>query len=74
VKPPSPDQAFIDSIEDSEQRQFIEEELARYRRPDQLSPGDRVPPLELMDLNDSKRISLHGHRSVPLVLLFGSYT
>ena len=48
--------------------------ISTYRLPDNLTPGDPVPLLNVTRLEGNRPVPLHGTRDKPLVLLFGSYT
>ena len=59
----------------AEERDTVLATVTRFRRPDRLRVGDTLPELELLRLDDGRRVRL---RSLvagrPLVLVFGSFT
>jgi hypothetical protein len=69
------DRAYAEGVEDRDERARIVSTLLRYRQPERLQEGERVPPLELLRLDDARTIrvdELLDRR--PLVLVFGSFT
>ncbi len=70
----SRDREYVESL-DAEERDVVVSTLLRYRREPQLGVGDRLPELELLELQGGRRVPLGellGGR--PLVLVFGSFT
>jgi hypothetical protein len=59
----------------AEERDIVIATVARFRRPDRLRVGDRLPELQLLRLEDGGTIEV-GSLVVgkPLVLVFGSFT
>lgn len=69
------DRAYVAELEDEEERATVASTLLRYRRPDRLREGDRVPPLSLLELESGRPVALESLLSErPLVLVFGSFT
>jgi hypothetical protein len=68
------ERAYVENL-DPEEQAVVLPTLARYRRPDRLGVGDRVPALDLFRLADGVRTRLDGLAGPqPLVLVFGSFT
>ena len=68
------DQAHAASLAGPE-RETVVATVSRYRRPDRLRVGDRLPLLELTSLEDRSRVTLDSLVvDRPLTLVFGSFT
>ncbi len=69
------DRAYAESVADGRLRETITHSVTQYRRSDQLSVGDALPPLALTRLTDeaAARLDELGAGKL-LVLIFGSYT
>ena len=68
------DLEYVETLS-GEERETVVSTVARFRRPDRLAVGDELPALDLLGLEDGRRIpvgSLVERR--PLVLVFGSFT
>jgi hypothetical protein len=67
------ERAYVESLAVEEQAVVLST-LVRYRRPDRLGVGDRVPELEVfrLDGGTARLDELAGPE--PLVLVFGSFT
>jgi len=60
---------------DGDERDAVVSTVARYRREDRLEPGDALPPLELVRLDDGEGVRLQSLvADRPVVLVFGSFT
>ena len=69
------DRVYVAELEDEEERATVVSTLLRYRRPDRLREGDRVPSLSLLELESGRPVGLESLFSErPLVLVFGSFT
>jgi hypothetical protein len=69
------DRAYVAELEDGEERATVVSTLLRYRRPDRLHEGERVPSLSLRELESGRLVGLESLFSErPLVLVFGSFT
>jgi hypothetical protein len=68
------DREYAESLPAGE-RETVVATVARFRRPDRLLPGDALPALDLLALDDAQPITLRSLVDVrPLVLVFGSFT
>jgi hypothetical protein len=69
------ERAYVAGLEDDEERATVVSTLLRYRHPDRLRAGDRVPSLSLIELESGRPVGLESLFSErPLVLVFGSFT
>jgi hypothetical protein len=58
-----------------EEREVVIATVTRYRRPDRLVVGDRLPALSAASLQDASPVDLRGLADErPLLLVFGSFT
>ena len=64
---------YVESL-DADEQAVVLPTLVRYRRPDRLGVGDRVPTLELFRLDGGKALLDELAGPQPLVLVFGSFT
>ena len=68
------DRAYAEELA-AEERQIVVSTVARYRRPDRLAVGDRLPELTTTALYDRSSVALVDlARARPLLLVFGSFT
>ena len=68
------DRAHVEEL-DGDEREVVVSTLARYRRPDRLAVGDRLPDLAAARLDDGTHVTLGGLADDrPLLLVFGSFT
>jgi hypothetical protein len=68
------DRAYVEELEGDE-REVVVATVARYRRPERLRAGDRLPALSALALADGSLVRLHDLvRDRPLLLVFGSFT
>ena len=60
---------------DGDDHDVVVSTVARYRREDRLEPGDPLPPLGLMRIDDGEEVLLQSLvTDRPLALVFGSFT
>jgi hypothetical protein len=58
-----------------DERDVVVATVERFRRPEALTAGDRMPQLEALRLDDGSRVPLAALvDGLPLVLVFGSFT
>jgi hypothetical protein len=58
-----------------EEREVVVATVTRYRRPERLAVGDRLPALTAASLEDGSPVELAGLADDrPLLLVFGSFT
>ncbi len=68
------DRAYADEL-GGDEREIVVSTVARYRRPDRLAVGDRLPNLTATALDDGSPVDIAElARERPLVLVFGSFT
>ena len=68
------DHEYAESLSGDE-RDTVVSTVARFRRPEALRVGDRLPDLELLRLDDGSTVELATLVDErPLVLVFGSFT
>jgi hypothetical protein len=68
------DRAYADALP-ADEREVVVEAVARYRRADRLTVGDRLPDVGARRLEDGSRVELRAlARDRPLLLVFGSFT
>jgi hypothetical protein len=68
------DREYAESLP-AREREIALAAVTRFRRPDSLLPGDALPELDLLALDDAQPITLWSLVDArPLVLVFGSFT
>lgn len=68
------DREYVETLGPDE-REVVVSSLLRYRREPQLGVGDRLFALDLLELEDGRRVRLGDlPDGRPLVLVFGSFT
>jgi hypothetical protein len=68
------DRAYAERLT-PEEREVVLATVTRYRRPDRLLVGDRLPPLSAASLRDGAPVDLRDLADErPLLLVFGSFT
>ncbi len=68
------DRAYAEELEPGA-REIVVATVARYRRPERLAVGDRLPALAAASLEDGSSVELRGLAAErPLLLVFGSFT
>ena len=69
------DREYVASIADAELRDVVTTTLLRYRSPERLAAGDRVPSLPVVRVDQPGTVALDQLvAGRPAVFVFGSYT